>query len=428
MSALAQLRINDLRPRLSVKPNPAGYPVSRRARVGAIDSATIHYNGPAVSFRADVNRVLNFICTTDVQNHQSRIGMDSLAYHFVVLDDGEIWQTRNIEFIAWHCAHPYGNEHSIAIHLPIGDDQMASPAQLVSLALLLDALGEDYGFARSAVRGHQEWHATACPGVPMMNWLRSWRQQPRPAREGLTVQAAPRISAAKFAAVLAQYKSPAASLAADLYGICVEEGIDPAVALAFFVHESSAGTAGLTAQYDLKNWGNVRTPEDATLGTSIPIPNRGNFAKYISWQNGLRDWCKRLKGQKYAGAGLTTVEQITPKYAPSSDANNPAQYAQAVRDAVASWSAAEPAPAPKPAATTWRCINKASVNIRQMPRTTDAKGHPVPTNGAVPFYGRIAVGAVKTDGDVETIRGDNRWLWLANGAGFVWAGNFVKEG
>ena len=34
MSALAQLRINDLRPRLSVKPNPAGYPVSRRKRVG----------------------------------------------------------------------------------------------------------------------------------------------------------------------------------------------------------------------------------------------------------------------------------------------------------------------------------------------------------------------------------------------------------
>jgi hypothetical protein len=38
MSALAQLRINDLRPRLSVKPNPAGYPVSRRKRVGPIDS------------------------------------------------------------------------------------------------------------------------------------------------------------------------------------------------------------------------------------------------------------------------------------------------------------------------------------------------------------------------------------------------------
>jgi hypothetical protein len=35
--------------------------------------------------------------------------------------------------------------------------------------------------------------------------------------------------------------------------------------------------------------------------------------------------------------------------------------------------------------------------------------------------------AVKIDGDVEAVRGDNRWLWLANGAGFVWAGNFNKE-
>ena len=42
MSALAQLRINDLRPRLSVKPNPVGFPKSRRVRVGPIDSATIH--------------------------------------------------------------------------------------------------------------------------------------------------------------------------------------------------------------------------------------------------------------------------------------------------------------------------------------------------------------------------------------------------
>ena len=33
---------------------------------------------------------------------------------------------------------------------------------------------------------------------------------------------------------------------------------------------------------------------------------------------------------------------------------------------------------------------------------------------------------VKTDGDVETISGDNRWLWLASSAGFVWAGNFRR--
>lgn len=422
MSALAQLRINDLRPRLNVKDNPAGYPKSRRNRVGPIDSATVHYNGPAVGVFGNAVAELNHIVNIDVPNHQSRIGADSLMYHFCVLSDGSIWQTRDINFIAWHCAHPYGNEHSIAIHLPIGDAQKPTAAQLVSLSALLDALGEDYGFARAAVRGHQEWHASQCPGVPLMTWLRDWRKQARPIRGGLTVAAAPRISSAKFAAVLAKFNSPATGLAADLYGICVSEGIDPAVALAFFVHESSAGTAGLTAQYDLKNWGNVRSPEDVTLGTAVPIPNRGNFAKYISWQNGLRDWCKRLKGPKYTGKGLLTVEAITPVYAPDKDGNSPALYAQAVNAAVAAWAAEDnaPAPAPRPI-IRWRCINKAGINVRTAP---NLKGHEV---GTIACGQVVEVGLVKTDGDVEAVRGDNRWLWLANGAGFVWAGNFVKE-
>jgi hypothetical protein len=272
------------------------------------------------------------------------------------------------------------------------------------------------------VRGHQEWHASACPGVPLMGWLREWRKQARPIRGGLLVQAAPRISSAKFAAVLTKFKSPAAERASGLYDICVQEGIDPAVALAFFVHESSDGIAGLTKTFDLKNWGNVRSPEDPTLGSAIPIVGRGNFAKYITWQAGLRDWCKRLKGPKYAGSGLTTVEAITPKYAPSSDNNNPTRYAQAVNETVVSWQATEPAPPPAPKPITrWRCINKANVNLRTSPNT---KGRP---SGVIKYGDYITVGLVKVDGDVETIQGDNRWLWLADGSGFTWAKNFKKE-
>ena len=46
---------------------------------------------------------------------------------------------------------------------------------------------------------------------------------------------------------------------------------------------------------------------------------------------------------------------------------------------------------------------------------------------AITYGDVVEVGLVKTDGDLETIRGDNRWLWLSNGAGFVSAKNFVKE-
>jgi hypothetical protein len=47
--------------------------------------------------------------------------------------------------------------------------------------------------------------------------------------------------------------------------------------------------------------------------------------------------------------------------------------------------------------------------------------------GVITFDQVIEVGLVKTDGDVETINGDNRWLWLVDGSGCAWAGNFVKE-
>lgn len=426
MSALAQLRINDLRPRLSVKPNPPELVkrgiISRRKRKGPIKGAVIHYNGPRVPFFPNAAREREFVVNVDCPNHQARIGGDSLMYHFIVLSDGSIWQTRDIDFIAWHAAHPEANEYYVAIAMVLGEGQDATPAQWASVAALLAALRADYGFGRSNVTGHQEWSKTACPGL-LQARVRAYRQAVDPAPQtGLTVVSAPRISAAHFADVLTQAGSPAAPLAAELYAICVEEGIDSAVALAFFGHESTYGLRGLTADYSLNNWGNVRTeetddPDDAPLN----IAGRGTFVKFASWQAGLRDWCQRLKGPKYAGAGLLTVEQIIPKYAPSSDSNKPQQYIQAVKAMVAGWAAGEVASPPPMVTTRWRCINKQGVNLRTSPNT---KGNPVRTIA----YGEVVeVGLVKMDGDVETIRGDNRWLWLASGEGFVWAGNFQRQ-
>ena len=141
---------------------------------------------------------------------------------------------------------------------------------------------------------------------------------------------------------------------------------------------------------------------------------------YPSWQDGLLDWCKRMQGPKYAGAGLHTVEAITPKYAPGSDGNSPARYAEAVREMVARWAAADTVAPPKPV-TRWRCVNAEGVNLRTMP---NMKGQVV---RVIPVGEVVDVDLVKTDGDAETIRGDNRWLHLASGEGFAWAGNFARE-
>lgn len=157
MSALSSLTIHDLRPRLEVKPIADGLDNIRRPRRGPVIGATLHYNGPALAFVPDPARELNFVVNTDTAEHQKRIGGDSLMYHFVVLSDGQIWQTRNLEYPAWHCGNSIGNERSLAVHLPIGGNQQPTAVQWLSVERLLDALAADYGFTRADVVGHNEW-------------------------------------------------------------------------------------------------------------------------------------------------------------------------------------------------------------------------------------------------------------------------------
>lgn len=152
----------------------------------------------------------------------------------------------------------------------------------------------------------------------------------------LPIQAPPRISPAVFAEVLTRAGSPAApeNTGGALYQIPLAHGLDPAVALAFFQHESTYGTAGLAVQ--TRNWGNLRRSPTGR-GQVREIPGRGPFAHYRTWADSLHDWCALMRGPLYLGAGRATVAQIVPVYAPSSDGNRPAAYVAAVERSVAAW-------------------------------------------------------------------------------------------
>jgi hypothetical protein len=152
----------------------------------------------------------------------------------------------------------------------------------------------------------------------------------------LPFRCAPRISQMTFTGVLVRYKSPCAPIAAECYAIICEHGLDPAVALAFFGHESVFGTRGIAPS--TRNWGNVRTPmrPERVVGT-----HPRNFAIFRTWQDGLRDWCERINIRYIDGRGLDTVEKAIPVYAPASDGNNVTRYIEHVNQLVAAWMAEE---------------------------------------------------------------------------------------
>jgi hypothetical protein len=141
----------------------------------------------------------------------------------------------------------------------------------------------------------------------------------------------PTVSVAFINSVLASYNSPAAGKGQALFDDGVSYGIDPVFALAFFMHESSFGNAGV-AQYT-HSLGNLRC---------IPsTPCYDGFASFSTWEAGFVAWYALIRDVYVDTWHLSTVEQIIPTYAPSGDNNNVAAYIGAVESAVDSWRSAQ---------------------------------------------------------------------------------------
>lgn len=172
MPTLEELDIQNLRPRLHVIEGRK----SRAKRNGAVTHLTLHYNGPAVKGAGTPEKEVRQIVEVDVPHQQKSLGADSLMYHYAVLADGSIHQTRDLQLIAWHTRNKTGNQHSLGIHLPLGGTQHPTKRQWDATVALFEALMTMYGLeSRTTVRGHKEWAETECPGPALMPRLIGWR-------------------------------------------------------------------------------------------------------------------------------------------------------------------------------------------------------------------------------------------------------------
>ncbi len=147
----------------------------------------------------------------------------------------------------------------------------------------------------------------------------------------------PTISLATFTHFLQEKNSPAYPEAVPMYENCLKLSCDPAVALAFFNHESSMGTQG--AAVANKSFGNIRCTAGSPCNYS---GGNGGFKIYANWTEGLIDWAILLR-EVYANKfKLYTLEQIIPVYAPAADNNSPIDYINTVKSLVNQYRAYKP--------------------------------------------------------------------------------------
>ena len=190
-----------------------------------------------------------------------------------------------------------------------------------------------------------------------------------PRMSSYSVLGPPTVSAAFINQVLAAYNSPAAGKGQALFDYGVKYGIDPVFALAFFMHESSFGTAGV-AHYT-HSLGNLRC---------IPGPPCYNgFASFSTWEAGFDAWYWLIRDVYVGTWHLSTIEQIIPTYAPSGDNNNVDAYIYAVESAVDSWRSGQIAnfgPVPHVSGAS----SSASSGVTSAPPVTTTR-NPYPADG-----------------------------------------------
>lgn len=156
---------------------------------------------------------------------------------------------------------------------------------------------------------------------------------PTCAADDLRLDCPAQLSAAELDAILAAYGSPAVSTGAAWVAQGREWGINPEIAVAFFVHESSAATAPGWAGWkpdgsSTHNVGNI-----ICAGYAICY---GRFRDYPDWQAGIADWYRLIAQEYRDGRGHRTVDDVIPVYAPSFE-NDVSGYIGAVRGLVSEW-------------------------------------------------------------------------------------------
>lgn len=196
---------------------------------------------------------------------------------------------------------------------------------IVSL-LVLFSLG-----GRGAATGMSSWNPLQRAGAAATTSLAAVVHDA--AIGNYALKAPPSISAQQIDRILEAYGSPATGTGQEWYNLGMKYGIDPAFAVAFFIHESSAGSN--------PNWAGIKPGGGTThnVGNIICAGYAtcyGRFRDYPSWSAGIEDWYRLIDVEYIQGRGHQTVADVIPVYAPAFE-NDVQGYVNAVHGLIDQW-------------------------------------------------------------------------------------------
>lgn len=209
-----------------------------------------------------------------------------------------------------------------------------------------------------------------------------------------TVEGPPSLTPQQIDAILRSYGSPATGTGNDWYNLGRKYGIDPAFAVAFFIHESGAGTN--------PNWAGIKPGGGTTHNVGNIIcagyPTcYGRFRDYGSWAEGIEDWYRLISIEYIQGRGTRTVAEIIPIYAPSFE-NDVQGYINVVQRLVDEWRAQFNSPAQPLRGRGLPDDARPQGNPLRASNTIVTQGYGVGTHAPVEVWGAIDL-ALDGDGD-----------------------------
>lgn len=147
-------------------------PAPNHDPMGAVGSITVHHTG--IDHRAYGTADLLVVQRIE-HHHRDRLGWACVGYHFLIGDDGTIYEGRPLALQGAHVRD--WNHGNIGLSL-MGDFRFRRPseAQLASLRWLLERLRREHAVAVDRVWGHRDLAATDCPGDRLYGWLDGYRR------------------------------------------------------------------------------------------------------------------------------------------------------------------------------------------------------------------------------------------------------------